>query len=88
MTLFTTTIRDIGGSPLPLARVGAHLLPLLRERPVHASRLPVLLGAVGPGAPVRDAGLHDHVAPPPHGLGGVAEHDDGGTPHRCARSSP
>lgn len=44
-----------GGSPLPLARVGARILPLLREHPVHSLHLPVLPGAEGPGVPVLDA---------------------------------
>ena len=48
-----------GGRPLPLARVGARVLPLLRERPVHALDLAVLPGAVGPGVPVRDAGRRE-----------------------------
>lgn len=47
-------LRGIGRQPP--ARVGARVPSLLRERPAHAPHLPVLPGAVGPGAPVRDAG--------------------------------
>lgn len=37
--------------------------------------------------PAEEVGLHDHVAPPPPGLGGVVEHDDGGTPPMCSKQS-
>lgn len=44
--------------------------------------------AVARPGPAEEVGLHDHVAPPPPGLGGVVEHDGGGERPRCARSSP
>ena len=57
-----------GGGPLPLARVGARVLPLLRERPVHALHLAVLPGAVGPGVPVRDAGRREPLVEQPRAV--------------------
>lgn len=44
--------------------------------------------AVAQPEPAEEVGLHDRVAPPPPGLGGAVEHDDGGGRPRCARSGP
>ena len=48
-------------------------LPLAGVRVAEAGR-----EAVVQPEPAEEAGLHDHVAPPPPGPGGVVEHDDGG----------
>ena len=53
-----------GRRPSP-PRSRRRALPLLRERPVHALDLDVLPGAVGPGAPVRDAGRREPLVERP-----------------------
>lgn len=43
--------------------------------------------AVAQPEPAEEVGPHDRVAPPPPGLGGVVEHDDGGAPPMCSKQS-
>lgn len=98
--LFGMGVERLGKPPVVALEV-VHLGHGHEEVPPGAADLaldvsPLLAGArvaeagreaVAQPEPAEEVGPHDRVAPPPPGLGGVVEHDDGGRP-RCARSSP
>lgn len=98
--LFGMGVRRLGKPPVVALEV-VHLGHGREEVPPGAADLaldvsPLLAGArvaeagreaVARPEPAEEVGPHDRVAPPPPGLGGVVEHDDGGTPPMRSKRS-